>query len=251
MAVKKNYTQQWLQALAKTHPGALAQPGTPDAFVPPPDPVLIAQQAANNRPYLDAIGAAPADLSRLGSDYGYGVNYTPGQVDDSGLATVGDATIGELDTSNPYSRAALLQKSYTNNRQANTTNLAARGQLYSGALQKTQEGQQTAFNQGSEANRRGFQDAIRAYIGGLGATRNNALQGNASALGDSTARAAANPAPSTVTYAGVSYNPAKPGEFAAPVGAPTAASVMASKSLKGTAWDRPIISKPYRTKRKP
>lgn len=230
-------------------PAAPAPVGSPppDPVVAQPDPTFLAQVAANNLGYGTALGQLPGALNRASADYGYQVNYTPGarladgSVDPNDPNSLGSYSVGGVDPSNPNSRAALLQKSYENNQRGNTTSLAARGQLYSGALQNAQDASLSNFNAQSAANQREFSNAIAGYFNTLQNARTAALSGNAGALGDLTNRLNAQPAPTTVTYAGVPYTPGTADQpFAAPVGAPTWQSALAAHSLLGTHITDPL-----------
>jgi hypothetical protein len=167
--------QQWLEALKRTHP---PQQVAPDA-------AYLGQVAANNRPYETGLAQLPGNLQALGSQYGYSYSQDP-----SNPLSV---SVGGVDTSNPYSRAALLQRSYDNTKRGNTTSLAARGQLYSGALQNAQNTAFTNFNQASSENRAGFADAIRGYVNGISQLDAERGVNNTGAFGDLVTRAANDP----------------------------------------------------------
>lgn len=215
----------------------------PDPFAPGPDAAYLAALGANTATYANILAQLPGLLSSAAADYGYTVNYTPGardaqgNVDPNDPNSIGTYSIGGIDPNNPNSRAAALQRAYQNQQRGNTNSYAARGQGYSGALQNAQNDATTTYGANEAANERSFANLISGYFNNAGSARTNALTGNASAVGDLANRMAATPAPSTVTYAGAPYTPADAANgqpFAAPVGTPTVASVLASKSLLGT-----------------
>lgn len=82
--------------------------------------------------------------SQLGSEYGFGVDASGNVVNDP---------------SNPFSKAAALQTSYDVSQRATTNSMAARGQLYSGALQRGQDWNTTQNQKGRDALLRAFQGA--------------------------------------------------------------------------------------------
>jgi hypothetical protein len=110
-----------------------------------------------------------AQRSQLGSDYGY-------QQDQTGAVTV--------DPSNPFSRAALLERTYRQSQAGSTNSLAARGQLYSGALQNALGEGQYQHDVGSDALQRSFQSAAQA----LEAQRLQALTGATTGITDAQGR---------------------------------------------------------------
>lgn len=65
-----------------------------------------------------------------------------------------------FDATNPYSQAALLKRHYDQARTGNTTSYAARGQLYSGALQNAQAETNFGESQGSDA----LQKQLMAFL---------------------------------------------------------------------------------------
>lgn len=118
------------------NPGPVAQP-------PPLDPAFQAQQAAAN----------------LNIQFGNAWDqYQTGQIENQyGLG---------LDTSNPYSRAKLLEESYTRSRRGTTNSLAAQGQLYSGAMQTAQDENLRNYSIGKDTLSRERQAALDAILKG-------------------------------------------------------------------------------------
>jgi hypothetical protein len=130
-------------------------PGTPPPVGgPPPDwqhDELVAGQQRNVG-YADA--QATYDRGRIQRDYGY------------------DAT-GAVDPSNPYSRAALLDRHFKETTMGNTNSFASQGQLYSGALQDAQNA--STFNYLGDSNnlKNQYSDAInQTGLNQLGAYAN-------------------------------------------------------------------------------
>lgn len=92
------------------------------------------------------------------ADYGYTGSDTNGDgIPDSGFT---------LDPNNPFSRAALLQKTYEQNQRGTTNSMAAQGQLYSGALQDAQN-ENTFQNQaGVDSNQKSFNRMLDELLRG-------------------------------------------------------------------------------------
>ena len=63
---------------------------------------------------------------------------------------------------NPYSRAALLQRTFENNKRGNTNSYAARGQLYAGSLVNAQNETAHGYSVDDDSNRR---SALSYYKG--------------------------------------------------------------------------------------
>jgi hypothetical protein len=99
-------------------PGQAAPPpgATP---TPPPDPALLAAQSQANT----AVGLSDAwatyQTGQINADYGFGAD-------------------GTIDPNNPYSRAALLQRSYQDSQRGMTNSYAAAGQFNSSAYDRMQ-----------------------------------------------------------------------------------------------------------------
>lgn len=144
-------------------------------------------------------------------DYGY-TEGAPGQI--------------AFDPTNPYSQAAILKRNYDQARAGNTNSYAARGQLYSGALQNAQD--ESQFRQGQASD--SLQKGLLAFLAnntqaqfGAGSDYN---LGAGQALGDAIGRAPGNPA----------YNPvlsAAPTPAAATKATAGGPKVVAGKDSKG------------------
>jgi hypothetical protein len=101
-------------------PGATPDPA-PVAM--PVDPNFGANVNAAQRNLDTTLQEDAAQRAQLGGTYGFGLDASGNVVDDH---------------SNPYSRAAALQTAYDNSVRGTNNSMAARGQLYSGALQNAQ-----------------------------------------------------------------------------------------------------------------
>lgn len=64
------------------------------------------------------------------------------------------------DPSDPFNKLKMLEKAFQERQRGNTTNLAARKQLYSGALQNAQNAAQGGFSQDRDALRRSYDDIL-------------------------------------------------------------------------------------------
>lgn len=247
---KSGWNMALLQELLNRPVPPKPEPRTPQPDQPQldlNDPQYIGALATGNLPFQQAYAQLPGDVGTLASNYGFTTNFTPGQADpNTGLA--GDPTIQVtgIDTSNPYSRAALLQKSYDQTKAGNVTSLGARGQLYSGALQNAQTTAGKAFDTGSEQLRSSFNDVIHGWIGNLGSARLGAGAAKTSALGDLTQKGIDSAPP--LSFGGVPYERDEYGNLRPIAGStPTAESVMKSGSLLGTGF---ASGKPPKRKRK-
>lgn len=169
-------TQQWQQALATTHP----------ALQTAPDAQYTSELGANAAPYNTGLAQLPGNVGAAAHQAGYST-YLSDPNDPTSI------NVGAIDTSNPYSRAALLQKSYDQNRAGATTSMASRGQLYSGAHQNAQNVAQSDFNRDSTLNREGLTGTISSYINNLQQLGAQRLQADTSSFGGLTDRKASDP----------------------------------------------------------
>lgn len=71
-----------------------------------------------------------------------------------------------VDPSDPFSKMALLQRSYESAKRGTTNSLASQGQLYSGAMRNAQTQNDTGFAQGKDALSKAFSDLLMATIRG-------------------------------------------------------------------------------------
>jgi hypothetical protein len=112
---------------------------------------------------------------------------------------------GIEDTSDPFSKAAMLQQSLQRNQRSSTNGLAAAGQLYSGALQNSQNNNQSNYNENYDSLKKSY-DAALAAIKQQRATVETSADGQiGDAQGDALTRAiAARPAASDLAADGAS-----------------------------------------------
>ena len=106
-------------------------------------------------PGLPWDSIAQGQVDQAGTDYTYATSDITGQENAAGLdfginfdrGADGRLTNfridSNVDVTNPYSRAALLKRSYLQNRAGNTNSMAARGQMHSSAYKRAQTN--TAF----------------------------------------------------------------------------------------------------------
>lgn len=128
-------------------PAPTVAPGTgaqaPQATAPPPDPIFLAQQAAAQRSL--AIGGAWDTYSRGRIENSYGLG---------------------ADTSNPYSKAALMREDYLSGQRGTESNYANAGQINSGAYQSAKNYNARQYSIGDDRLRREYQDQKDAITKG-------------------------------------------------------------------------------------
>jgi hypothetical protein len=93
------------------------------------------------------------------------------------------------DPSNPYSRAALLQRSYEQGQTGATNQYAASGQLYSGALQNARTENTFQLGAQQDALQRGYQDLLNQLAQRRTAAQQSAGESTSLALNERIARA--------------------------------------------------------------
>jgi hypothetical protein len=151
---------------------AIAPVATPAAL--PVDPSYEGQVAALARQRDDTLLGLAGQRTQGLQDYGYT------------QAPTGALT---FDPSNPFSRAALLRKNYMEGKQGTQTGMAARGQLYSGALQTAQAANDTGFNQGENSLQRALLAFLTSNQGAQNRARSGFETGVAQAMADRVLRA--------------------------------------------------------------
>jgi hypothetical protein len=109
-------------------PGQAAPPPPPTP-TPPPDSGLIMAQAGANNAVAIADGWAAYQNTQIGADYGFTAD-------------------GAIDPNNPYSRAALLQRSYQDSQRGTTNSYASAGQYNSSAYSRMQDRNSENFDVG-------------------------------------------------------------------------------------------------------
>lgn len=160
-----------------TPPKPTAPAAPPTSQTLPFDPIYEQTVSNNNQTRDNTLGSIEYQRGRDLTDAGYV------QGADGGFT---------LDPSNPFSKAALLQRHYDQSQAASKNGLAAQGQLYSGALQNAQNENRFQFDQGSNANLLSLQDALQGLADRRTGAISDAAAANTGALGDSISRAIAN-----------------------------------------------------------
>lgn len=107
----------------------------------PPDASYLAGMESAARQRDDALAAITQQRTSGLSDYGYGPDLT-------------------FDPNNPFSKAALLKKSYDRNRRASGQGMAAAGQQYAGAFQN----QQDLINRGQLQSEDALQKSLIRFL---------------------------------------------------------------------------------------
>lgn len=90
---------------------------------------------------------------------------------------------------NPYSRAAMLQRSFNQNNAQTMNSMAARGQLYSGATQTQMDTNVRDFGQAWDTARTDYEDQLRGISDDMLGAANDYTSGLAKAEADRLARA--------------------------------------------------------------
>lgn len=150
---------------AQWQSGALANalvPGSYTAPSPQPvDPAFESQRLTAGRNI--ALGNAEGAYQQGNTNFDYG--YNPD---------------GSINASNPYSRAALLQLGYENQQRGTTNSMAARGQLYSGAIENQRGIDSRGYAVNESNNRLAYQRATH----GIQANRLGTMANNSLGVGD-------------------------------------------------------------------
>lgn len=169
------------------------QAQAPASAGPAPLPVDAAydQQVAGLQKQRDAAaGALTAQRQQALLNYGFTEDPSSGAL--------------AFDPTNPYSQAALMQQHYNQARKAAGNQLAAQGQLYSGAYVNAQDAVSRDQGQASDSLQKallGFLSNNSAQQAGLEPAYE---QGVAQAMGDAISRAPSNPAYSPALAAAAS-----------------------------------------------
>src|SRR3954470_528060 len=131
--------------------GSAATPntaGNPGPSAPPPDPTYEAYRASAGRNVSLGDAEATYQHANISNEYGIG------------------------DSSNPCSKAAMLQESYNRAKLGTTNGLAAQGQLYSGAMTNAQNENDHQYSISNDALQRAYQNAQHSV--GYGQAQNYA-----------------------------------------------------------------------------
>lgn len=164
--------------------GSYAKPTiTPPApYTPQPYAPYMQAESVYNRDMPSIDAQERQGYESLQRSYGY---------DASGGYGHGD----KIDPTNPFSRASLLRKSYQQSQRGTGVSMAARGQLYSGALQSALQHGTQGFNAADNAQKLEY-GAQRNQIGQNALSARNQLRDYlAGAQADAAQYQAANPPP--------------------------------------------------------
>lgn len=178
-------------------PTSVAQPAAPKTFVATPpaaptpsidsDPALQTQLAAIIKNRDDALLRLTQQEGTTKREYGI------------------------EDTSDPFSRAALLQQSLQRNQTASSNGMAAAGQFFSGALQNAKNANQTNYNQNYDSLSKTYQSALAAIKDARQTATTGAQTDIGTAQGEALSRLlASRPAPDASPDPVVSAVAAKP-----------------------------------------
>lgn len=163
---------------------SIPHPGEAGPTATPMDPRITAWQNEQNTALSGqrdtALTGLTADANRAASDYGFNITN-----DAAGNPVFGgDLTVNPQD---PFSKMALLQKSYEGQKRGSLNSYAAQGQLYSGALHNKQTSDLSHNNQDKDALAKAFQDLLASirqqragvtdsYNAGVGSAGAQAIQ---------------------------------------------------------------------------
>lgn len=134
--------------------------------------------------YNDEIGLNQADLDTSLAE----IQYGKGQV----AQEYGFDSQGQLDVSNPYNRASLLERHYKQGQRGTLNSGAAGGQLYSGALQRGLDEGTFGYQRDFDTLRRGASDAYHGLSSQEQTARSTYSRNNINASRDRVERAAEN-----------------------------------------------------------
>jgi hypothetical protein len=164
------------QYLAGRSPGAPADPAAPAPASSP---------AAAGSPGLPVDPSFQDQLGQIGRRLG---NTLAGlEAQEAGVRQ----EYGFDDTSNPYNRAALLERAFRQRQAFATNSLASAGQLYSGALQTSQNEAAFGYGQNLDALRRSYEAALSAIRQRRLEAQDAATEAGLSAQSDAVSRALA------------------------------------------------------------
>jgi len=148
----------------------------------PVDPIFSNDLGSAQRTHDSTISQLNVQRANTAAEYGYTPTY-----DEKGLIRS-----LAVDPNNPYAKANLLKKSYTENRAGTLNNMASRGQLYAGSLGVAQGINDSNYQQGSNALQNAFINFIAQNQGQINTTHTNYANALAAADSERVARAVAN-----------------------------------------------------------
>lgn len=146
---------------------------------PPPDPYAAAKsqfkglmdnaKTGADATYKGTLADSIAGEGTFALDYGATLGSRDGL--DPSEATSGSFDWNGVEATNPFSKAALLVRSYNQQKNRTTNGMASAGQLYSGAIQNARSQDTFGYQQGQDA----LNKAMRDYLTGGSRTRRDAL----------------------------------------------------------------------------
>jgi len=146
------------------------------------DPIFSNDLGTAQRNHDSTIAGLLTQRANTAAQYGYKPTY-----DEQGLIRS-----LAVDPNNPYAKANLLKKSYTENRARTTNSMASRGQLYAGSLGVAQGINDQGYQQGSNALQNAFINFIASNQGQINSTNTNYANALAAADSERVARASQN-----------------------------------------------------------
>lgn len=170
-SVKSAYDQKY--PAAPQAPTSQSDPATV-----PKDALYNAQTAGVARTRDDTLAGIGRERNQALADYGY-----TGTFDQAG-----NLTGRTVDPNNPFSRAALLKRTYDQRAGSNTNNYASRGLLQSGAFQAAKDNTDFGYLQGMNENERNFDAVIGNLIGRTASANTNYATGLSTAGAENLAR---------------------------------------------------------------
>lgn len=143
----------------------------------PNDPVYDAEVGNSQRTKDQTLAQLRSGRTDTLSEYGYNASYDPS----------GNVTDLSFDPNNPFSRAALLKRSYEQGKTGTTNRYAASGQLYAGSLVNAQNQNDYQYQGGQDTlkknllrylseNRQAETGANSQYEGNVGVSDANRVQ---------------------------------------------------------------------------
>lgn len=160
-------------------------------YDPDNDPAVRAQRARQEAARADGLASVANRRTRLDADFGLGANADP---------------------NNPWSKMALLRKSFQTAQRGNETSMAARGQYSSGAYQRAQRRSGSDFARGEHDLKSAHTDGHSALDDAAREVNANAETADLAALGSYLDRLNALNAlvPSRVVEQGGEFSPLTP-----------------------------------------
>jgi hypothetical protein len=183
----------------------------------PVDPTYDAQIGAYTRTRDDTVAGLQGQRTSGLLSAGYNATYDAN----------GNVASLAYDPNNPYSQAALARTVYQQSKTGTNNSMAARGQLYSGALTNAQNQNDTNFNVGENSRQTALTNFLNGITTGQTAAKNDYTTNFANAGADRLGRAPTNP----------NYTPtdANAGATPAPAAGPSGPSVN-GKPLDLSKW---------------